>query len=45
VIEKGFQQGGRRLREQRIRIESLAVIDSMGENGGIVFRESGEKPH
>ncbi|MDR0641290.1 MAG: xanthine phosphoribosyltransferase, partial [Treponema sp.] len=26
VIEKGFQQGGRRLRERNIRIESLAVI-------------------
>jgi xanthine phosphoribosyltransferase len=41
VIEKGFQQGGRRLREQHIRIESLAIIDSMGEDRGIVFREDG----
>jgi xanthine phosphoribosyltransferase len=40
VIEKGFQQGGRRLREQRVPLESLVIIDSMGENGGIVFRES-----
>jgi xanthine phosphoribosyltransferase len=39
VIEKGFQQGGRRLREQRILLESLVIIDSMGEEGGIVFRE------
>jgi xanthine phosphoribosyltransferase len=40
VIEKGFQQGGRRLREQHIPLESLVIIDSMGENGGIVFRDS-----
>jgi xanthine phosphoribosyltransferase len=39
VIEKGFQQGGRRLREKNIRIESLAVIDSMGAETGIVFRD------
>jgi xanthine phosphoribosyltransferase len=39
VIEKGFQQGGRRLRERNIRIESLAVIDSMGAETGIVFRD------
>jgi xanthine phosphoribosyltransferase len=39
VIEKGFQQGGRRLRERNIRIESLAVIDSMGAGTGIIFRD------
>ncbi|MDR2135842.1 MAG: xanthine phosphoribosyltransferase [Treponema sp.] len=39
VIEKGFQAGGRRLREMNIRIESLAVIDSMSPEGGIVFRD------
>jgi xanthine phosphoribosyltransferase len=38
VIEKGFQNGGRRLREQNIRLESLAVIDHMDENG-IRFRD------
>jgi xanthine phosphoribosyltransferase len=38
VIEKGFQQGGRRLREQHIRIESLAVIDSMSPETGISFQ-------
>jgi xanthine phosphoribosyltransferase len=37
AIEKGFQHGGDRLRELGIRVESLAVIDSMDENG-IVFR-------
>ena len=40
VIEKGFQQGGDLLRSQGIRIESLAIIDSMNEKTGeIVFRE------
>jgi len=29
VIEKGFQSGGKRIREQNVRVESLAVIDSM----------------
>lgn len=39
VIEKGFQPGGRLLREKGIRIESLAIIDSIDEiNQKIVFR-------
>ena len=38
AIEKGFQHGGDALREKGIRVESLAVVDSMGENGEIVFR-------
>ncbi len=38
VIEKGFQQGGKEIRERGIRLESLAIVDSMDENG-IVFRE------
>ena len=37
VIEKGFQQGGQTLRERGIRLESLAIIDSMDDNR-IVFR-------
>lgn len=36
VIEKGFQDGGKKLRERGIRIESLAVINSI-ENGVITF--------
>lgn len=39
VIEKGFQEGGEKLRAEGLRVESLAIIDSMDENG-IVFRES-----
>ena len=37
AIEKGFQHGGDRLREKGIRIESLAIIDSMSENS-LTFR-------
>ena len=32
VIEKGFQQGGRLIREQGIHLESLAVISSMTDS-------------
>ncbi|MDO4328868.1 MAG: xanthine phosphoribosyltransferase [Lachnospiraceae bacterium] len=39
VIEKGFQVGGDALRSKGIRIESLAIVDSMDEETGtIVFR-------
>lgn len=37
AIEKGFQSGGDKLRAQGIRVESLAVIESMSDDG-IVFR-------
>lgn len=40
VIEKGFQSGGKLLREQGVRLESLAVIESMDERDGIVFRSN-----
>ncbi len=38
AIEKGFQHGGDELRADGIRVESLAIIDSM-EDGKIVFRK------
>ncbi len=38
VIEKGFQEGGRDLREKGIRLESLAIIESMSDTG-LTFRE------
>lgn len=38
AIEKGFQEGGKQLREKGYRIESLAIIDKMNENGTIEFR-------
>ena len=40
VIEKGFQPGGDELRRRGIRVESLAIIESMNaETGEIVFRD------
>ncbi|MBQ8165127.1 MAG: xanthine phosphoribosyltransferase [Clostridia bacterium] len=39
VIEKGYQAGGKMLREQGMRVESLAIIDKMGPDVGIIFRE------
>lgn len=38
VIEKGFQEGGKLLREQGIRVESLAIISSIS-GGKIIFAE------
>lgn len=38
VIEKGFQRGGDMLREQGVRVESLAVIDSMTDDS-IIYRD------
>lgn len=38
AIEKGFQQGGKLIRDRGIRLESLAIVDSM-EGGELVFRE------
>lgn len=39
AVEKGFQQGGKLIREKGIRLESLAVIESMdAATGEIKFR-------
>ena len=38
AIEKGFQKGGDALRARGLRVESLAVIESM-ENGRLIFRK------
>ena len=39
VIEKGFQPGGRKLRERGVHLESLAIIEKMdAKTGEIVFR-------
>jgi len=37
VVEKGFQPGGKRIRDKGIRVDSLAIIDSI-EDGKIIFR-------
>ena len=40
AIEKGFQAGGRMIRNLGYRLESLAIVDSMdAEKGTIEFRE------
>lgn len=38
VIEKGFQQGGQQIRDMGVRLESLAIIDSMTDDS-LTFRE------
>lgn len=41
AIEKGFQEGGRTIREQGLRLESLAIVESMdAATGEIVFRQT-----
>ncbi|MDF2512314.1 MAG: xanthine phosphoribosyltransferase [Herbinix sp.] len=39
VIEKGFQEGGALVRGSGVRVESLAIIEAMSENDGIIFRD------
>ena len=40
VVEKGFQDGGHRIRNLGYRLESLAIIDAMdAESGTVTFRE------
>ena len=38
AIEKGFQNGGAALRQAGYDLTSLAIVDSMGDDGSIVFR-------
>ena len=38
AIEKGFQGGGDRLRASGMRVESLAIVETMDVAGGITFR-------
>ena len=41
AIEKGFQEGGTRLRNLGYQLESLAIIEAMdAKNGSIAFREA-----
>lgn len=39
AIEKGFQDGGDMVRAMGIRVESLAIIDKMNDDGSIIFRD------
>lgn len=38
VIEKGFQDGGSLIRKSGVRVESLAIVDNMDDDGSITFR-------
>lgn len=41
VVEKGFQQGGRIIRNLGYRLESLAIVDDMDEaSGTVTFRKT-----
>ena len=43
VIEKGFQEGGHRIRNLGYHLESLAIVDAMdADTGSITFREQGK---
>jgi xanthine phosphoribosyltransferase len=37
AIEKGFQEGGALIRGKGIRVESLAIVESMTDDGKITF--------
>lgn len=37
VIEKGFQHGGDKLREQGVNVQSLAIVESMDHETGVVY--------
>jgi xanthine phosphoribosyltransferase len=39
-IEKGFQPGGDDLRQMGYEVMSLAIVESMSEDGTIIFRDS-----
>ena len=39
AIEKGFQRGGDELRREGVRVDSLAIVESMGADGSIEFRK------
>ena len=38
AIEKGFQEGGKLIRESGIQLESLAIVDAMSVEEGVTFR-------
>ena len=39
AVEKAFQDGGKKVRDMGIRVESLARVASMSPEGGVVFAE------
>ena len=41
AVEKGFQEGGKKLREAGIHLKSLAIVDGI-EDGKIILRPDGD---
>ena len=39
AIEKGFQDGGKKLREMELNVQSLAIVEGMSEENGVSFRD------
>ncbi len=39
VIEKGFQAGGQIVRDSGVRVESLAIVESMSVENGVTFKD------
>lgn len=43
AIEKGFQDGGKKLRGMGIEVQSLAIVESMDEVNSVIFRDQGSE--
>lgn len=41
AIEKGFEAGGKRIRDMGVRVESLAVVERMNPEEGVIFQGEG----
>lgn len=39
AVEKGFQIGGKKIRDMGVHLESLAIVDKMNADGSITFRQ------
>ncbi|MCQ2422008.1 MAG: xanthine phosphoribosyltransferase [Lachnospiraceae bacterium] len=39
AVEKGFQVGGKKIRDMGVHLESLAIVDKMNADGSITFRQ------
>lgn len=38
AIEKGFQEGGKLIRDKGVKLESLAIVEAMSVENGVTFR-------
>ena len=41
AVEKGFQEGGKRIREKGVQLESLAIVDAMDSKTGEIDKNFG----